>query len=119
MRVEPPLRLAIVWRTGPYRCEYWKSRDRAGHLRLYEGPALRGVHVVQSVDEMRSVATSCRTELTQPPTAERREGADRRAMPQNGRRDTDPVPTCAACGLPLIGSHGSEAACAAAIVGEG
>ena len=122
MRVEapPPVRLAIVWRSGPHTCEYWKSPNRPGDVRLYHGPNLRSIRVVQSVDEMRSVATSWRTELPQLPTAERRERAERRAMPRKGRRDNDPVPTCAACGLPLMGRpHGSEAACAAAMVEEG
>ena len=120
MRVEPPLRLAIVWRTGLYRCEYWKWPDRPGHVRLYDGPTIRVVHVVQSVDEMRSVAAGWRAELPQPPTGERRVQSDRRVMPRDGRRDDDPVPTCPACGLPLRGRpHGSEAACAAAMVREG
>ena len=118
MRVDAPpaVLLAIVWRSGPHTCQYWKSPNRPGDVRLYDGPCLRSIRVVQSVDEMRSVAAGWRTESPQPPTAERREPADRRAMPRSGRRDNDPIPTCAACGLPLMGGpHGSEAACAAAV----
>ena len=84
MRVEapPPVRLAIVWRSGPHTCEYWKSPNRPGDVRLYHGPNLRSIRVVQSVDEMRSVATSWRTELPQLPTAERRNGRSAGPCPE-------------------------------------
>ena len=86
-----PLRLAIVWRTGSLRCEYWKAPDRLGHLRLYEGPLLRGVRAAWSVDEIRSVAAVWRTNLPAPTGADRRRLADRRRSRPSGRRSTDPI----------------------------
>lgn len=109
-----PLRLAIVWRTGVLRCEYWKAPGRPGHLRLYEGPLLRGIRVAGSVDEVRSAAAVWRTDLPAATGADRRL-ADRRTSTRSGRRSTDPIQTCSACGLPVGPQHRSVKECAAAV----
>jgi hypothetical protein len=117
MGVEPPLRLAIVWRTDPYRCEYWKSPGRPGHVRLYEGSVLRGIRVAGSVDEMRAAAAVWRSELPSPAGADRRVSAERRASTHSGRRSTDPIKTCCACGLPVgPQQHRSPEDCAVAML---
>ena len=49
----------------------------------------------------------------------RESNADRRAVTRSGRRQTDPVPRCPSCGLPVVtGAHGSDRACNAALRGE-
>jgi hypothetical protein len=111
-----PRRLAIVWRIGVFRCEYWKAPDRLDHVRLYEGPLLRGIRAARSVDEMRSAAAVWRTDLPAPTGADRRL-ADRRTSTHSGRRSTDPIQTCSTCGLPVGPKpHRSLKECAAAVL---
>ena len=49
----------------------------------------------------------------------RESNAERRGVTRSGRRQTDPVPRCPSCGLPLVtAAHGSDTACNAALRGE-
>ena len=110
--------LAIVWRMGAYRCEFWKASGHAGHARLYFGSALLHERRVATIDEMRSVADSWRIRQGGQgvrPQPDRRRPSDRRSAPRSGRRGTDPVPTCPSCGLPIQYPHGSDADCIVAL----
>ena len=113
--------LAIVWRSGTYRCEYWKVVGNHGHLRLYDASALKMERIVATIEEMRAVAISWRkTVVVAVQQAGRgqieRAGVDRRKIARAGRRDGDPVPICASCGLAVAShGHGSDAECVAAL----
>jgi hypothetical protein len=45
--------LAIVWRAGTHRCEYWKAAGDHGHVRLYDGSSLKMDRLVATIEEMR------------------------------------------------------------------
>ena len=64
---------------------------------------------------MRSAAAVWRTDLPAATGADRRL-ADRRTSTRSGRRSTDPIQTCSACGLPVRPQqHRSLKECAAAV----
>lgn len=50
------------------------------------------------------------------PRDKRESNAERRAVTRTGRRQTDPVPRCPSCGLPVVtGPHASDSACKLAL----
>ena len=113
--------LAIVWRAGTHRCEYWKAAGDHGHVRLYDGSSLKMDRLVATIEEMRATAMSWRnTIVTAAGQAARpriqRAYVERRKISRAGRRDGDPVPICPSCGLPVAADpHGSDADCVAAL----
>ena len=118
--LNPVLPLAIVWRAGTHRCEYWKVPGNQAHVRLYDASGLKMERVVTTIEEMRATAMSWRESVmaaVDPADRPRIERADeRRKITRAGRRDTDPVPICPSCGLPVPGNpHGSDADCVAAL----
>lgn len=101
----PERRLAVLWRHGEWRCEYWASPAGA-NLRLYMGDQLADSRRVVDADEMLRRSTIWR-EAVQEPDAEstsdtavprrlidRRQGdATRRSgSRRGGRRRTDWLP---------------------------
>ena len=113
--------LAIVWRAGTHRCEYWKARGDHGQVRLYDGSSLKMDRLVATIEEMRATAMLWRkTIVAAVDQAERpriqRAYVERRRITRAGRRDGDPAPTCPSCGLPIAANpHGSDAECVAAL----
>ena len=113
--------LAIVWRAGTHRCEYWKAAGDHGHVRLYDESSLKMDRLVATIEEMRATAMSWRnTIVTAAGQAARpriqRAYVERRKISRAGRRDGDPVPICPSCGLPVAADpHGSDADCVAAL----
>ena len=53
-----------------------------------------------------------------PPLEHRATEEDRRVGTRDGRRETDPNPTCPSCGLPVKSPHGSDSDCIAALKEE-
>lgn len=117
--LNPVLPLAIVWRAGTHRCEYWKVPGNQAHVRLYDVSGLKMERVVTTIEEMRAAARSWRESVmaavdhADRPRIER--AVERRKMTRAGRRDNDPVPICPSCGLPAANRHGSDAECVAAL----
>ena len=113
--------IAIVWRAGTHRCEYWKAAGDHGHVRLYDGSNLKMDRMVATIEEMRGTAMSWRKTIVAADAQAdqlriQRAHVERRKITRAGRRDGDPVPTCPSCGLPVAANpHGSDAECVAAL----